>query len=202
MNRAQLLALAAAVGALGAGGALFWNRDTSTVDKTIEDVGAWEQIDKSSCSTAACNTAQCTAAKNVLTDAGSSCTPRLVSCDFRVSPRMRACFADAGTPLSAKRYQRLQVVALRCPGRDGGFAFGTPFDANQCPIFAAAVDTPLCVRAPLDGGPNCLRLGAALDGGARFFGTGNVFPASQSSGSQCEPVGCSVMYGDNPETDL
>jgi len=62
-----------------------------------------------------------------------------------------------------------------------------------------------CVRAPLDGGTDCLR----DDGtGPRFYGTGNVFDATQASGSNCEPVaaGCpsagGVVFGDDPNQTL
>lgn len=193
--RQRVLALAAAVGALGAGAALFFNWESATVELVIADTGSWEQIDRSSCSASACNSAPCNAAQDHLTDAGSSCVPRNVACDFRVSNRMRACFADAGVALSSKKYQRLQLSCLRCPGIDGGLAFGCPFDDAGCPILGELVATPLCVRAPLDGGTDCLRSGS-------FIGKGNVFPASLASGAQCDPVGCSVMYGDNPDTDL
>jgi hypothetical protein len=61
---------------------------------------------------------------------------------------------------------------------------------------------PPCVRAPLDGGTDCRAQGYELDGGARFIGTGNVFPSAVATGTQCEQVECTVMSGDNPETDL
>jgi hypothetical protein len=61
--------------------------------------------------------------------------------------------------------------------------------------------TPLCARAPLDGGNTCLRDLGDGDGG-KFFGTGNVFPASQVAGSNCDQVNCTVIYGDSPETSL
>lgn len=59
-----------------------------------------------------------------------------------------------------------------------------------------------CVRAPLDGGTDCLRDDGLGLGPRRFFGTGNVFPAAQAAGSNCEPVECTVTYGDNPDTSL
>ncbi len=196
----KLIALALAVGALGAGGALFFNWESATVSNVIEDVGNWEQVDRSSCTSAACNTTQCQVAKDHLLDAGSACVPRLVDCDFRVSNRMRACLSDAGVTLNAKKYQRLELVALRCPGKDGGLAFGTPFDDAGCPVYASLAVTPLCVRAPLDGGLTCRR--DEHDGGSRFFGTGNVFPATEAAGSNCEAVSCRVFYGDDANTSL
>ena len=146
--RQRLIALAAAVSALGAGAALFFNWETAVVERTIADTGSWEQIDRASCSTAACNTTQCNAAKDHLADAGSACLPRLVSCDFRVSNRMRSCFSDAGVALSSKKYQRIQVTALRCPAADGGNAFGVPFDDAGCPIFAG-IDQARCIAASI-----------------------------------------------------
>lgn len=197
MSKVRLLAMAAAVGALGAGGALFFNWEEAKVEQTIADTGSWEQVDRASCSASACNTAQCSTALDHLTDAGSSCIGRFVECDFRVSQRMRSCFADAGIAIGVAKYQRVRLIALRCPGVDGGQAFGVPFDDAGCPIFAEAVVTPLCVRAPLDGGTDCRKAGGELDGGPRFIGTGNVFAASAAQGTQCEPVGCSVFFGDS-----
>jgi len=65
---------------------------------------------------------------------------------------------------------------------------------------SAPTYTRPCVRAPLDGGTDCLR----NDGisGPRFFGTGNVFPASQATGSNCEQVECTVVYGEDPDETL
>lgn len=199
----RLLALVAAVSALGAGAALFFNWESATVELTIPDTGSWEQVDRSSCSTAACvgTNERCTAAQNHLTDAGSSCVPRFVDCDFRISQRMRNCFADAGVAVSSAKYQRVRLIALRCPGIDGGQAFGVPFDDAGCPIDGELVATPLCVRAPVVGGTGCKR--SEGDGGFRYFGAGNVFPASLSNGdATCQPVACSVFYGDNPDVDL
>lgn len=198
----RLIAFATAVSLLGGGAALFFNWESATVEFTVADTGSWEQVDRSSCTASACvgSNQRCAVAQNHLTDAGSSCTPRFIECDFRVSQRMRNCFADAGASLGAAKYQRVQLIALRCPGVDGGLAFGVPFDDAGCPIDAEAIVTPPCVRAPLDGGLNCRR--DELDGGSRFFGTGNVFPASLAVGTQCEPVACRVMFGDNPDTDF
>ena len=73
-------------------------------------------------------------------------------------------------------------------------------------VYVPVAGKPLCVRAPLDGGADCLR--KMDDGNSRFFGTGNVFNASEASGSNCEPVaaGCSaaggIVFGDDPSVDL
>jgi hypothetical protein len=66
----------------------------------------------------------------------------------------------------------------------------------------AGFGTPPCVRAPLDGGLACQRLGALADGGTAFFGRGNVFPVDAGTGAQCEPVECAVFFGDNPDVSL
>jgi hypothetical protein len=59
-----------------------------------------------------------------------------------------------------------------------------------------------CVRAPLDGGQECKRVGDAFSGGTRYFGAGNVFPVGESNGhASCEPCGCAVLFGDK-DTDL
>jgi len=64
-----------------------------------------------------------------------------------------------------------------------------------------AVDPSGWVRAPLDGGTDCLR-DADGDGG-RWFGTGNVFPSAQAVGGNCEAVsGGTVIAGDDPDTSL
>lgn len=52
-----------------------------------------------------------------------------------------------------------------------------------------------CVRAPLDGGVNCLRRGDAFSGGTRYFGAGNAFPAADATGAGCEPCPCSEPFG-------
>lgn len=64
-----------------------------------------------------------------------------------------------------------------------------------------------CVQAPLDGGGNCLgRWEDPFHGrrlGWRYNGAGNAFPARDSNGDpSCEPVGCAVLFGDNPDVDL
>lgn len=198
--RQRLLALAALVSSVGAGVVIFANWESGSVDVQIERIGSWEMLDRSSVTMAACNNQQCTVAQNILADAGSGCTTRFAEGDFRVSNRMRACFADAGVALSAKGYQRIRLIALRCPAVDGGFSFGVPMSDEGCPVYGVAVVSPLCVRAPLDGGTGCRR--RLPDAGTRFFGTGNVMPVDAGVGAQCEPVGCTVFYGDNPDEAL
>lgn len=202
MTRAQFLAIAVAVGALGAGAALTYNYQAGVVDMTIISPGHWDQLNAASCtSPGPCNSTPCVQAKSVLTDAGSPCVPILVDCDWRITPLMLSCLADAGIATGPQLYQRLELIDLRCPAVDGGFAFGGPFDSNGCPAFPAAAVTPGCVRAPLDGGQLCLRDLHDGDGG-KWFGTGNVFPLSQRAGSNCDAVVCGVFYGDDPETSL
>lgn len=199
--RQRILALAAALSALGAGSVVFLRWETAEVDRVLENPSQWEWVDRDSCTVRACSSNACQRALDHLQDAGSACVPRLVACDFRVSQRMRNCFADAGVAISSKKYQRLELTAIRCPGVDGGLTFGTAFDDAGCPVDAAAVTTPRCVRAPVAGGTGCRR--SERDGGFRYFGAGNVFPAAESNGHvSCEPVGCSVVFGDNPDTDL
>lgn len=195
----RLLALAALVAAGGAGVVYFVNFEDAKAERALVDVGSWEILDRDSCSISTCNTAQCVAAQNILTDAGSQCAPRFVDCDFRIGQRVRNLAADAGVSLSPKKYQRIRLVGLRCPV-DGGFAYGVPMTDAGWPVYATSTQTPRCVRAPLDGGTTCRR--RFPDGGTRFFGTGNVFPSSEAAGSNCEPCGCSVFFGDRPDSDL
>jgi hypothetical protein len=199
MTRAQYVALLTGIGALGAGAALTFNIINGQVDQTILDPSKWNQISAGSCSShGVCSSTVCAQAQDVAADAGFPlCVPILVDCDWKVTPLMRSCAADAGIALGPQLYQRLELVDLRCPAVDGGFAFGGPFDDAGCPYFAAGIQqvTPLCARAPLDGGLMCLRNGT-------FFGTGNVFPASQATGSNCDAVSCAVFAGDDPNTSL
>jgi hypothetical protein len=58
-----------------------------------------------------------------------------------------------------------------------------------------------CVRAPLDGGTDCQRMGTDRFGGPRYFGAGNAFPVGLAIGTQCEPCPCTVMFGNNPAVD-
>lgn len=196
----KLLALALALSALGAGVIVFARWESGSIDPTLESAGSLEVVLKSNCTTSACSTTDCIQAQNVLTDAGSACVPRVADCDFRVGPRLRALATDAGVTLGPKKYQRLRMIALRCPGSDGGFVFGVPTNDAGWPVYSAVQTAPTCVRAPLDGGSGCRKV--LPDGGSVFFGTGNVFPAARSTGTQCEQVACSVIFGDNPDTDL
>lgn len=199
--RARLLALAALVSSLVAGTVIFVNWNTGEVNGTIDSFGALELVDRSQCTMAACGAAQCTQANAILADAGSSCLTRLVECPFRIGPRIRAIGADAGVTFGPQKYQRVRLIALRCPAAGGGFSFGVPTDDNGWPIYAVTPGvTPACVRAPVAGGVTCTR--AELDGGQRYFGAGNVFPAAEARGTGCQPVECTVMAGDDPDVDL
>jgi hypothetical protein len=201
MTRAQLIAIAAAVSALGAGALLFVNSAGDfTFDTVASGLDRFEILDRSQCTPAACNNAQCTAVKNILQDAGSPCSVGFADCSTRVGPVLRAWAADAGTPFSSQVYQRVRLIGMRCPAVDGGFSYGIMVDDAGFPLFQVSVTTPLCARAPLDGGgQTCLR----DDGtGPRYFGAGNVFPAAQAFGTFCDAVECTVAYGDDPNITL
>lgn len=192
----RLLALAAAVSALAGGSVVFFNWESGKPERVVVDVDGWQMLDRDSCSVRLCNAGQCDAARNHLADGGygATCDPRFVACDWRVSPKMRSCLMDAGVALGTKKYQRVELLALRCLV-DGGVAWGVPVDDAGCPIWAtsSAAVTPRCVRAPA-GNTTCRRL--LPDGGSRFFGELNVFPAAEATGTGCEAVGCTVMFGD------
>lgn len=195
--RQRLLAIVATLTAagLGAGSLLFvqWN-EPHVIEHMVLDVDGWSLMDSDSCVPRACGTARCVTAQNHLTDAGTGCVVRLVACDWRVTPRMRAAASASG--VGPKRYQRIEVGALRCSGADGGFAWAVPLDDAGWPVVADFAEvTPRCVRAPLDGGQLCRR--RLPDGGTRYFGAGNVMPVSESNGhATCEPCGCAVVFGD------
>lgn len=202
--RARLLAILGAMTAagLGAGALTFvqWN-EPHVLEHVVANVQDWDLMDSDSCVPRACALPSCVVAQNHLADAGTGCVTRLVACDWRITPRMRAAAAESGVTLGPKKYQRLEVGALRCPGADGGFAWAVPLTDAGWPVVGDVAEmTPRCVRAPLDGGTNCVR--RLPDGGTRFFGTGNVMPVDAGVGAQCEPCGCSVMFGDDPSVDL
>lgn len=203
MTKGQLLAVAAAISALAAGTVVFLTQNSadSSIDGTTAAPTMFQLVDRSTCSVAACNSTQCTQAKNVLNDAGSPCTVGFADCSARVGPVARNIAADAGLVFGPALYQRVRFVGMRCPVA-GGFTYAIPVDDAGWPVFALQTTTPLCVRAPLDGGTNCLRQGLLPDGGAGFFGTGNVFPSALSAGSNCDQVECTVVYGDDPDQSL
>lgn len=200
--KARLLALAAVLALAGVGAVKFlnWN-DATSADAVTGGVGLLEVIDRSKCSVAACNAPTCTQAQGILNDAGTPCTVGFVDCSVRIGAPARAMAADAGFTFGPQIYQRVRLIGMRC-AVDGGFAYAVPVTDAGWPIFAVTTTTPLCVRAPLDGGTSCLRKGLQPDGGAAFFGTGNVFPSGQAAGSNCEQVECGVVFGDDPNKTL
>lgn len=166
-----------------------------------------------------------TVAAGITTD----CAARIIVCPERIGPALRARLAAAGDVLPAgKKYAKVAINGWQCPNPDGGVVevvaaalqkalsnddYELP-DPNRCSslpcsaiagfcasgqlaVRLASVGgaVPGCVRAPYDGGTDCLRTGA-------FFGAGNVFPVGQSTGTQCEPVECTVLFGDDPSADL
>jgi hypothetical protein len=199
--RQRLLAIAAVAAAAVAGSVLFINWDTGRVAQQPQ--GAFEFLDRSQCQLgAACNAAQLRVANAIWADAGSSCSARFANCDVRVGAQARAWAADAGLTLGPQNYQRLRFLGALCPAADGGQNFTVPMGDDGLPQFMSiAQQTPGCVRAPVAGGTSCQR--SEGDGGFRYFGAGNVFPAALSNGDpSCQPVGCSVFFGDNPDIDL
>lgn len=202
MTRAQLLGAATLLVGLAAGSVVYFSGSSATtdLDSLTGGLGLLDLVDRSQCSVAVCNAPACTAAKNILQDAGSPCTVGFVDCSVRVGPVARAISADAGLVLSSALYQPLRLVGMRCPV-DGGFTYGVPVDDAGWPLFALSLRVPGCVRAPLDGGTNCLRDLHDGDGG-RWFGTGNVFSAANAAGSNCDQVECTVIYGDDPDQTL
>lgn len=189
----RLVALATALVATGAGTLLFVNWDTGQPAQPRR--GGFEIID---CSPpTACAAPACVQAQNHLNDAGfPACSPRLVECEVRVGQAARNWASDAGLELAPKPYQSVRLVGMRCPGADGGFAFGIPLDDDNLPQFKSiAASTPPCVRAPV-GNTTCLRDPPGAEP-ARFIGELNVFPATEASGTGCEPVGCRLFFGDS-----
>lgn len=160
-----------------------------------------------------------------LVDAGirSECPQVIVACPAYADDEAVARLVDAGSILArpGQRYVVVESAADDC--RDAGvglvidalrvFNISRPSDPHlrvvgiarefctvkPCDSLCSSakpwriVNTGLpCVRAPSDGGV-CLRSDGK--GGWRDFGVGNVFPASESTGSGCEPVaaGCGAL---------
>lgn len=203
--RQRLLILVSTLTAagLGAGSLVFvqWN-EPHVVEHVVVNVRDWTLMDADSCAPRACTLPACTTAQAHLTDAGTGCVTRLVACDWRITPRMRTAAAESGVTMGPKRYQRLEIGALRCPAVDGGVLWAVPLNDAGWPVIADVVPavTPRCVRAPHDGGLGCVR--RLPDGGTRYFGAGNVMPADAGVGAQCEPCGCVIVFGDSAENDL
>jgi hypothetical protein len=185
--RAKLLALAAALAALGSG-VFFLTFSDAEQASLPESFGNLEIVDRSQCSISACNAAQCVQAANILSDAGSSCTLRFVECPFRVGARARAWFADGGVTLSASKYQQVKLVAMRC-----GSSLAIPVDDAGFPVYMAATGTPGCRKR--DAGMP-LASCSKLDGGDQ--GTDNQAPAAELTGAGCTSVPCGVIAGDEP----
>lgn len=210
--RQRIIAISTALLGLAAGTIAFFNWETGEIVKLYDQ--DWEFIDREKCDLNPCVLPACVTAQNHINDAGLPCVIRLASCEMRINPRIRAAAVINGVTLGPQKYQTLRFGVERCnvPPRcigdaipDGGClgfmtpagsTFGIAVDDSGWPMLASVAQvTPPCVRAPLDGGINCLRDG-------RFIGTGNVFPSSRASGTQCEPVECSIIFGDDPDRDL
>lgn len=187
--RARLLALAAFLAAAAGGGIYFVNFNTATVDRLSDGFGALEVIDRSQCTMANCNAAACNQAANILADAGSACTLKLVDCPIRLGPRARAMAADAGVIFSASKYQQVRLIAMRCAGV-GGPNFAVPVDDNGWPSFATTPVALTCAWKPV-GGSNCVR----LDGGDP--GNENTMQPGQFVGAGCVLKSCWEFAGDS-----
>lgn len=79
---------------------------------------------------------------------------------------------------------------------DAGVGYAYPVDLDDGGTEYRVTDAAPCVRRP-EGAPvaSCLR--REPDGGARDFGDLNRFPASEAVGAGCEPVACSIVFGEN-----
>jgi hypothetical protein len=161
----------------------------------------------------------------------ADCNPRLVVCSERINPVLRARLADAGDVLpAARKYARVVRQGFRCPSTDGGVhelivpgfeRFAADHDDSTVPEPTRCLDRPcadfanFCGGGPkqvrlMTGAPDCVRAPVGNltcrrtlpDGGSRFFGEMNVFPASEATGAGCQGIDCAVMSGDVAETDL
>lgn len=191
--RAKLLALAAALSALGGGAVYFLGWDSAEVTRLPESFGALEVVSREHCSTSACGSAQCDAARAILADAGSPCTLRYVECPVRLGAKARAQAADAGVAFSAARYQQVRLIALRCPA-DGGFALGIPVNADGWPQFATVAAPHPCAWKPTAGAA-CAR----VDGGDP--GERNTMQPGEWAGAGCVRKACVEIAGTTSDPD-
>ena len=193
--------------AIAAGSIAVFNWESATPEQVF--AADWDFVDRDTCTLSACNAAACVAAQNHIDDAGYPCVVKFASCNTRINARLRAAAAANGVTLGAAKYQRLRVGVEICDVDAGpnvipakSKTFGLALDDAGWPLLGTVVaQTPPCVRAPLAGGTGCQR--SEGDGGFRYFGAGNVFPAALSnSDPSCQPVECSVFFGDDPNEAL
>lgn len=195
----RVIAISLVLLAAGAGTIIAFNWESAPQVEAV--FGAdWDFVDRDSCELSPCNAAACVAAQNFIDDAGFPCNVKFAACSVRVNARLRAAALANGISMSAAKYQHLKLGVEICTV-DGGRTFGLALDDAGWPLLGTvATSTPPCARAPLDGGTDCRR--SEGDGGSRFYGTGNVFPAGLAVGAQCDAVECSVFFGDDPATSL
>jgi hypothetical protein len=165
-----------------------------------------------------------------LADAGYTAPTHVATCPVRVSPECVVAANDAGHQVRTNDRLRFPVAirVLSDGGRDvqmppmnlgivarcievtnwADCALDTPATypvvaallGQQLPFSAVGV-VKKCVRPKFDAGLTCLRRDA--DGGAYSFGDRNVMQRTDAVDPlQCEPVECSIVYGDDPESDL
>jgi hypothetical protein len=161
-----------------------------------------------------------------LNDAGMSrCPNRALTCRFRIKRAMRNRLLDAG--MSVRPNQKYVTLSARtdvCGAEDGGdpelitramrgMFNGTDDDETvemmpeaECRLRTfAQYGSTLGPRDLVVEAPPCKRRKATgvctwADGGVAP--RDNVYPAAWLTGAGCEAVECSIVLGDNPETDL
>ncbi len=186
----RLIAIAIFLGAAGGGTFWFLNWNTGLEDTTIPDsIGGLEVYDKSRCDVSPCTTPACVVARGHLDDAGyTDALLKLVECPFRIGARARALAADAGFSMPAGNYVQLQLVAMRRPAIDGGFAFGIATKDNGWPMDAVATGTFPCAWKP-----TAFAACTKIDGGNP--GVTNTMQAGMWAGAGCVRKACTEMAG-------
>jgi hypothetical protein len=128
---------------------------------------------------------------------------------------------DPGGVDDSNQYELTSCRADRCATYDAGAAPGIPWPDTPCAVLNRLwAETPPCVlpacwvlpdggwdskagRAGHPAAPDCRATGArgTADGGPRWWGC-NVLPSEVAVGTQCLPVECSVLAGDDPPVVL
>ncbi len=106
---------------------------------------------------------------------------------------------DVGPLVAVTNERPMESRAVRLP--DGGRGYAYPATGPDGGPVLVLTDVAPCVRLAA-GMPEASCRRRTPDGGSRTFGTLNRFPASESVGGGCQPVACSVVFGENADEEI